>query len=215
MNFNFKKIIRIGSVTLGLIVLLIFFFTNVDTRQDELQWSLEKYASEGNLIEVKKLIKIGAIAEKRSFQPPLHRAIKFGHIEIVDYLLEIGINPNEQSRGMSPLYIAVSENHYQIAEKLLLHKASANTSFFNYSSPISEACFNKNYAMVELLLKHNADPNFRNDRNETPLSIAKALNEPKLVLLLKQYGAFDDPPPSSRKKQKREISSTKLHNSRN
>lgn len=82
---------------------------NIDKRNDAGETKLYRAAREGNVGEVKRLLRAGAdpdIADKRGLTP-LHQAAYWGESEIVGLLLKAGAAPNlDNGQGWTPLHSA-------------------------------------------------------------------------------------------------------------
>lgn len=101
---------------------------------------------------------------------PLIEAIIFNKEEIVDFLLESGVNINEPSiTGHSALYWAVENNNPSIAAKLL--KLGANPNAYSRSSqPIMILpLLRQQHDLKDLLYQYGADLHFAQDYIATKL----------------------------------------------
>jgi tankyrase len=91
--------------------------------------------------------------------PSVALAAYFGHSEIVDRLVQAGVDVNAQARN--PMKVAA------------IHAAVAA----------------RDSRSVEILLRHGADPNLRQQNEYTPLQAAQANGDDTIILLLKEHGA--------------------------
>ena len=126
-----------------------------------------------------------------------------GYHQAVKLLLEKGADVNNTMTDGNPaLKVAIvsasanalptdNKYHHQFddtVQELISHGAEVNI-LDHYGAPLLlYPVFNKNYAICEILLKAKADPNFIY-KNSSMLTIAKHFSSPKIVDLLKQYGA--------------------------
>lgn len=100
----------------------------------------------------------------------LFLAIKSNSLQEVKRLVEkCNVDPNGNDR--SPLYSAVSNNHFSIINYLLENGAHVNVVCDNYS-PLFKASSIGCPKVVELLLKYGADIEFTDVLNHTSLMIA-------------------------------------------
>jgi ankyrin repeat protein len=97
---------------------------------------------------------------------PLLVAVGCKSPQKVQLLLDAGAQPDQPlTFGMSktPLQLAVSNGHHEIARKLLDHRADVNaiswTGCHANMAPIEIAVYKRDIEMVRLLLQYNADPN--------------------------------------------------------
>jgi ankyrin repeat protein len=129
---------------------------------------------------------------------PLGLASFFGHLDIVNTLLQYHADPNVASNNamhVAPLHSAVAGNHLEIAAKLIEAGADVNAIQAEGFTPLMGAAQNGNLQMVQLLLDHGADVNARTDKKSpqfpdmTALSFADQSNAPAIVSLLQSHNA--------------------------
>jgi hypothetical protein len=115
-----------------------------------------------------------AFASKASTSEALHAAVRSGRLQIVDYMLKKGFNPNLRNKaGQTPLHIAVdlvrqgnSVASYQMARlgrddilpRLLEARADTNVRDGKGSTPLDAAVKYSNEQTVELLVEAGAMP---------------------------------------------------------
>ena len=163
---------------LAVAALLIIYLLDRSNRQwkavqlDATQEMLAGAAGSGNIKKIRACLDAGAnINGVRPTAPstysdpsavPLSIAVAYHQEEATRYLLDHGANPNGAGR-FPPLFQVIANPGVQKVPARL---------------PIAK-----------LLLERGADFNARNGYGETPLSNAKASEDPELVSLLQQYGA--------------------------
>jgi ankyrin repeat protein len=93
--------------------------------------------------------------------------------------------------GQSPLTKAIYHRKHSVEIALLLLGKGAKIDFYapGGSSALMEAVEVKRIDLVKFLLAHGADPNVKNARGETPLSIALRPGYEKIAVLFKAAGA--------------------------
>jgi len=134
---------------------------------------------------------------------PLHAAVSFNRTNAVETLLEHGeVADAFDSRGLTPLQLAVMNGSFGIANALLKHRGSMGAA--NPDTPVSLpvelspsaprsptmsqnrivgdaalhfAAMNADTNMIQLLLRSGASANITNQDNETPLDVA---SEPRM-----------------------------------
>ncbi|KAJ8673305.1 hypothetical protein QAD02_004567 [Eretmocerus hayati] len=133
-------------------------------------------ASSMNVSAVKNLMENGALPlshlnEDAPFKPgyfPLHFAVLFNKVEIVQYLLENGVNPNIKTVSeikATPLHIACTYDE----SELYIFK---NSVIYDNFEATLQSYQNDKVRIVELLLKHGASINEKDSFGVIPLSKA-------------------------------------------
>ena len=135
-------------------------------------------------------------------------AFEKGNIEIFDFLLEKGANPNVDATSGAPLiYEAVTNEDKPVCRKLLAHEADPNVVTTKGDTALVAAVTLEDLNLVDLLVKHGADPSLGRESGDTPLSvsvengniaiahqlIASGASIDKQALLAKAYVLRDDP----------------------
>lgn len=91
---------------------------------------------------------------------PLKNAAARGHLEIVEFLLTNGADPNLPEEGIAPyghaLYSAVYNGHHAIARLLLEHHAYPSPPVESSADALSIALMNKDKEMVDLLCSYGS-----------------------------------------------------------
>jgi ankyrin repeat protein len=133
-------------------------------------------ADDGNITEVKQLLKDGADVDIRSSnnETPLHFAAYRGHLEIAKVLVSHGadINAVEES-NFSPLHDAVEEGHVEITDFLLTQGADINIKNNNNRTAMHIA-YSKDYLYIfSLLIKGIPKERMNEIKKEAALDEAK------------------------------------------
>ncbi|MBN3319972.1 FEM1A protein, partial [Atractosteus spatula] len=146
-------------------------------------------ARDGKLKLIQKLLsnktpeELEALAEEKTQGgTPLLIASRYGHLEVVDYLLEhckanveLGGSVNfdgETIEGAPPLWAASAAGHLQVVRSLLKHGASVNNTTLTNSTPLRAACFDGHLEIVRYLIEHKADMEVANRHGHTCLMIS-------------------------------------------
>jgi ankyrin repeat protein len=118
---------------------------------------------------------------------PLGLASFFGHLPVVELLLERGAavnSPSNNAQHVMPLHSAVAGRHYEIAKMLLEHGAEANAAQADGFRPLHGAAENGQREMIELLLNYGADKALAQAQGETALDIAVKRSQGEDILSL-------------------------------
>jgi len=123
----------------------------------------------------------------------LHTAVNAeeNSLEMIKFLLIKNFNPNvKDSRGMTPLHIAVLNNKVDVAKYLIdVGKADLDCEESKVNTPLHFACRNANSEMVKLILKYNIAIDCPNSVGMTPLHMACENDDLDIVILLVNKGA--------------------------
>uniref|UniRef100_A0A8C1PE23 Uncharacterized protein n=1 Tax=Cyprinus carpio TaxID=7962 RepID=A0A8C1PE23_CYPCA len=122
-------------------------------------------ARDGKLKLIQKLLsnkspeELEALAEEKTQGgTPLLIASRYGHLEVVEYLLEhckAGVElggavsfDGETIEGAPPLWAASAAGHLPVVKTLLKHGASVNSTTLTNSTPLRAACFDGHLEIV-------------------------------------------------------------------
>ena len=125
----------------------------------------------------------------------LHSASYEGHLQVVRYLLRLGVDINVRNlANCTSLLFASWKGHRDVVQCLLDHGADSDLRDEFQNSPLILAAFYGHVDVVRLLLEHNADVNAESTRSQTALnsaircSVVKA-DRAQIVRLLLKHGA--------------------------
>lgn len=144
--------------------------------------------------EVTKLM-----GEKTNGATPLLMASRYGHLDLVEYLLEccsapveVGGSVNfdgETIEGAPPLWAASAAGHLKVVQSLLGHGASVNSTTLTNSTPLRAACFDGHLDIVKYLVEHKADLEVANRHGHTCLMISCYKGHKDIAQYLLEKGA--------------------------
>ncbi|XP_026385317.1 ankyrin-2-like [Papaver somniferum] len=171
-------------------------------------------AEEGKLNVLKYLIEeLGLDVNMKNDakgESPFYHAVLGGNINIVDYLLGKGANPNtSNTNGATPLHYAAQKGYTEILTRLLSRGVNVNGSCEDGTltplavagatlSPLDVAANNGQIEAIQILLDHNADvskPNLMSCRSFTSLALSIKSGLPqslRCIELLLEAGADPD-----------------------
>ena len=125
-----------------------------------------------------------------SYPTPLILAICCRQFQSVSALISIGASLTQQVQGWAPIHFAVLSQDQKIAELLLSKdKSLINAQSTNGSTPLHFAVSNSSLQMVLFLLSNGADPNIENSLKQTPLHLAMACTDIKIINALIAFKA--------------------------
>ncbi|CAG5074072.1 Similar to ANK1: Ankyrin-1 (Homo sapiens) [Cotesia congregata] len=133
-------------------------------------------AMNGN-IEVMRLLfrQKGQLKKRNVFhENPLYLAARYGHLEVVKFLVERGAtcNNSNECRNYNPLHACAYANHPEVAKFFISQKVDLDARTKEFSTPISIAAFGGSYEIVKLLVEAGCNFNVKNARGVTPLHSA-------------------------------------------
>ena len=101
---------------------------------------------------------------------PLHSASLEGYLQVVHYLLQLGVDVNiRNSANKTPLLVASWQGHLDVVKCLLEHGADVNLLDDYHATPLTWATFWGHVNVVRLLLEHKAEANPQDEFGYTPL----------------------------------------------
>ncbi|KAJ8664675.1 hypothetical protein QAD02_006337 [Eretmocerus hayati] len=112
---------------------------------------------------------IDADAEFKSGHSPLHLAVSFGKVDIVEYLLDQGADPNmgtHDKKKLTPLHLACTFTHSECYPYDERHRKNSSTS------DVEQLHESGKINIVELLLVYGASANKKDSSGNSPLLVA-------------------------------------------
>lgn len=167
---------------------LIELETDINKRDDAGFSPLELACMIGNLDIVKILIDHNCDLNKnKHVYNALHIAAAMGRHEIVDFLLQIGMDVNDvDDSGYTPLHWATQEGKLDVVELLVRKKANLEAKDNNGFAPIHIAASEGHIEIMKLFINNNVDVNIKcdGDGHSTALHKACSYNNIEIAKLL-------------------------------
>ena len=124
---------------------------------------------------------------------PLHSAARLGDLEMVQVLLEYGVDVNARtSIGNTPLNFAFHNNRLKdprVARLLIERGADPNTRGYRGLTPLHRALGNGRIEMARVLIEHGANVEVKNDEGKNPLEVASEEQRDEITKLLLELRA--------------------------
>ncbi|XP_024861232.1 protein fem-1 homolog C isoform X1 [Kryptolebias marmoratus] len=172
----------------------------------DLKTAVFNAARDGKLRLLQKLLEnkdghevVKLMGEKTNGATPLLMASRYGHLDLVEYLLEccsapveVGGSVNfdgETIEGAPPLWAASAAGHLKVVQSLLGHGASVNSTTLTNSTPLRAACFDGHLDIVRYLVEHKADLEVANRHGHTCLMISCYKGHKEIAQYLLEKGA--------------------------
>jgi uncharacterized protein len=156
---------------------------------------LHEAVAAGQLERVKHLVDADPDLS-RAFSPdgfPVFAlACAFGHLEVAQYLFEMGSLVNEAATngtGYNALTGAVAGGRSVIADWLLQNGADPNYRYGAGYTPLLTAAANGHMEIMKLLLLHGADPHAKTNDGKSAVTIAEERKHPEIAEFLRGKGA--------------------------
>lgn len=149
-------------------------------------------ASRGYTEEVKRLIRLGADIEIKTYESatPLMFAVANNHIECVNVLLSNGADPDVLTSNFeTPLLSAVKNNNLEIAEALIRKNANIKVTDGAGASPLHYSSVYGYLSVSEMLLYYHAPVNLTANDGTTPIMSSVWAGYPDITDLLINNGA--------------------------
>ena len=118
----------------------------------------------------------------------LHFAVIIGNIEIIEYILDNGVDINSQNVfEETPLHWCCKEGNLQIAKLLINNGANYNSLDFDGNSPLHWAAEYDQYEIVSYLLSLGVQVEEVNITEETPMELAIINSCSKTISILNAH----------------------------
>ena len=121
---------------------------------------------------------------------PLHLASRHGHVEVVCFLLKLGVDVAAQDKfGSIPLHYASNDGQVEIVRILIDRGADVKAVNANGRTPLHDASLNGHVEVVYMLIEHGADVTAQNQNESSPLHEALRSGKVEVARILVERGA--------------------------
>ena len=154
------------------------------------RWRFLKACEAGDVDCVRKYVET---ADHRAYlqdDSALNSAVYYDHPEILTILIEAGTDPNIHGEHVPALHVAAANDNVEAAAILISHGAKLDVrDNVNNDTALIYGIRDGKFSVAEVLLEAGADPNLTDRRGFTPLHIAVARDDTKIVQCLLDHGA--------------------------
>lgn len=157
-------------------------------------WAALHWAARNGMTEVvRQLLDHAANVDggsPRGVDSPLIAAIFWGHVEVVNLLIDRGANVNRAGlHGARPLSTAIVGGNVAIVRLLIAKGADINAGGIDGRTPLIEAAQRGLTGLVKLLIDKGADVHARDENAQTALDYAVAQKQGAVIEMLRSAGA--------------------------
>ncbi|CAM9091022.1 unnamed protein product, partial [Hapterophycus canaliculatus] len=146
---------------------------------------LQHAVAQGDKDLSQKLVRAGA-----EFGSSLHGAVRGGHAEIVDFLLESRASPDSKdANGLTALHFAAKLGKLEVTRLLLRYGADKDAFEKDRCTPLHLAAKNGHVALVEILLSAGANVALRSGESMSAIDLAAEKGHLEILKLLIYHGA--------------------------
>jgi ankyrin repeat protein len=116
-------------------------------------------------------------------ETPLHSAAYYGDLEMVQVLLDYGVDVNAQARaGSTPLNFVINRlNDHRVVRLLLDHGADPNIPTKDGSTPLHRASGRGVIEVIHPLVEYGASVEAQDDEGRTPLDVASGEQREEII----------------------------------
>lgn len=117
----------------------------------------------------------------------LHKAASVGETEMVQRLIDRGIDTDIQNEGgKTALHVAVDNGHTEAGESLVTNGAALNIQDNSGAVPLFKLVYRNDVELAQLMVENGADPTIESNGGVSPLDIATEIDADDMVEILRQ-----------------------------
>jgi ankyrin repeat protein len=161
---------------------------NDNLKDDTSQTPLEIAVDANNIELVKLLLKVKHDFDSLDGDSPLHQAVTLGHTEIVELLLNAGLDGTQKTEwgGDSVFHLAADQNDLKTLQLLISKGLDLNMQNSEGQTALFSSVFKKNKEILKALLEAGADITLVDEEGMTVLDYAREKNLPDIIALLEE-----------------------------
>ncbi|SCV00010.1 LAMI_0G02278g1_1 [Lachancea mirantina] len=157
------------------------------------EYPIHEAARDGNLAKVQELLHVQpkyCLIQDLDGRYPLHWAISFQHVKIVELLLsfmkDVDLDHLADDAGWTPVHITSAVGNKEILAMLLNHsvKPDPNVKTNQGVTALHLACSKQHLDIAEVLIEHGASTRCKDSRQQLPLHRAASVGSLPLTKLL-------------------------------
>ena len=157
----------------------------LDVKDMHGETALTYAANHGRAAVVAVLLEAGCNKSPMS----LHRAVSWGHLNVVHLLIAAGVPHVADESGQTPLFKAASGGYDGVVRALLESRAPIDVPTHTGHTPLHGACHPCHIQVVQALLEAGAYREVADEQGRRPLHIAAEHDHLKLLRLLLEAGS--------------------------
>lgn len=164
----------------------------IDNQAKQFASDLIKYCYQGNLLQLKELVALGADVNvpDENGELVLHSSIRAGYDEITSFLLSVNANPNLLDlSGNDAMYYAAMKNNISVAKELFNESAFVDGQKDGMVPPLITAALYNCGEVVEFLISKGAVVDIKDKKGKTALYYATAQKHQNVIEMLLKAGA--------------------------
>ncbi|ROI47870.1 L-asparaginase [Anabarilius grahami] len=121
---------------------------------------------------------------------PLHTACELGNLEMIEFLLSMGMSPHHKNRfGHCPMYMAIKNRHCQAVKLMSMKGITVRLHPVRIAMEMIQAVQNKDYPLLQAWVASGVDMDIKDYNKRTVLHEAVDLGDKLMIARLLEYGA--------------------------
>jgi uncharacterized protein len=168
------------------LIIFLFLISSFCFSQEKL--NVFDIARKGTVEQAKEVLKENPkafdVVNEEHFSPLLLACYR-GNNEVANFLIDIGINVNEDSSRGSLLMACVVKNNIEVTKKLVDHNCNVNAFDSNGTTSLIYAVQFQNVEILKLLVQHNVDKTHKDKEGKTAFEYAVFSGNEQIINLLK------------------------------